>query len=73
MELLCREIESYTDIKLKTISFWLISESQLEERLKFGTRRGSAIIITVGTSKEAAKLCSKRLRFEGVLKVVKKY
>ena len=73
MELLCREIESSTGIKLKTVPRWLISESRLEERLESGTGRGSAIVITVGTSEEAAKLCSKGLRFGGALKVVEKY
>ena len=35
--------------------------------------KGSAIVITMGTSKEAAKLCSKGLRFGGALKIVEKY
>ncbi len=73
MEVLCREIESSTGIQLKTVPRWLISESRLEERLESGTGRGSAIVITVGTSEEAAKLCSKGLRFGGALKVVEKY
>lgn len=73
MELLCREIESSTGIQLKTVPRWLISESRLEERLESGTGRGSAIVITVGTSEEAVKLCSKGLRFGGALKVVEKY
>ena len=73
MEVLCREIESSTGIQLKTVPCWLISESQLEKRLESGTGRGSAIVITVGTSEEASKLCSRRLRFGGALKVVKKY
>ena len=73
MELLCREIESSTGIQLKTIPRWLISESRLEKRLDSDTGRGSAIVITVGTSEEAAKLCSKGLRFGEALKVVEKY
>lgn len=73
MVLLRRELESSTGIQLKTISRWLISESRLEERLESGTGRGSAIVITVGTSEEAAKVCSKGLRFGGALKVVEKY
>ena len=73
MELLCREIESSTGIQLKIVPRWLISESQLKERLESGTGRGSAIVITVGTSEEAAKLCSKGLRFGGALKVVEKH
>ena len=73
MEVLCREIESSTGIQLKTVPCWLISESQLEKRLESGTGRGSAIVITVGTSEEASKLCSGGLRFGGALKVVEKY
>ena len=73
MELLYWEIESSTRIQLKTIPCWLISESQLEKRLESHTGKGSAIVITVGTSKEAAKLRSKGLRFGGALKVVEKY
>ena len=73
MEVLCREIESSTGIQLETVPHWLISETRLEERLESGTERGSAIVITVGTSEKAAKLCSKGLRFGGALKVVEKY
>ena len=73
MEVLYREIKSSTGIQLKTVPRWLVSESRLDERLESGTRRGSAIVITVGTSEEAAKLCSKGLRFGGALKVVEKY
>ena len=73
MELLCREIESSTGIQLKTLPRWLISETRLVERLESGSGRGSAIVITVGNSAEASKLCSKGLRFGGALKVVEKY
>lgn len=73
MELLRREIESSTGIELKTQPRWLISEARLEERLESGSERGSAIVITVGNSSEASKLCSKGLRFGGALKVVEKY
>ena len=73
MELLRREIESSTGIQLKTLPRWLISETRLEERLESGSGRGSAIVITVGNSAEASKLCSKGLRFGGALKVVEKY
>ena len=38
-----------------------------------GNGRGSAIVITVGSSAEASKLCSKGFRFGGALKVVEKY
>lgn len=73
MEVLCQEIESSIGIQLKTVPRWLINKSRLEEHLESGIERGSAIVITVGISKEATKLCSKGLRFEGALKVVEKY
>lgn len=73
MELLCREIESSTGIKLKTTPRWLINEARLEERLESGDGRGSAIVITVGNEAEASKLCAKGLRFGGAPKVVEKY
>ena len=73
MELLCREIESSTGIKLKTLPRWLISEARLEERLETGNGRGSAIVITVGNEAEASQLCAKGLRFGGAPKVVEKY
>lgn len=73
MEIVCREIESSTGIQLKTLPRWLINENRLEERLESGNGRGCAIVITVGNSAEASKLCSKGLRFGGALKVVEKY
>ena len=73
MELLYREIESSTGIKLKTTPRWLINEERLEERLESGNGRGSAIVITVGNEAEASKLCAKGLRFGGAPKVVEKY
>lgn len=73
MELLCREIESSTGIRLETIPRWLINEERLEKRLESGNGRGSAILITVGTEIEASKLFAKRLRFGGAPKMVEKY
>lgn len=73
MELLRREIESSTEIKLKTLPRWLINKTQLEECLYSRNGKGSAIVITVGNSIEASRLCSKGLRFSGALKVVGKY
>ena len=70
---LCQEIESSTGIQLKIVLYWLISESRLEKRLESSTGRGFAIVIIVSTNKKAAKLCSKGLRFGGILKVVEKY
>ncbi len=73
MELLCREIESSTGIRLKTTPQWLINEERLEEQLETGNGRGSAIVITVGNEAEALKICAKGLRFGGAPKVVEKY
>lgn len=73
MELLCLEIEPSTGIKLKTTPRWLISKERLEERLGSGNGKKSAIVITVGNKAEALKLCAKRLRFGGALKVSEKY
>lgn len=58
---------------MKTVPCWLINESWLEERLESSTGWGSAIVIIAGTSKDAAKLCSKGLRFGDALKVVENY
>ena len=73
MEVLSREIESSTGIKLKTTPRWLIGEARIEKRLDTGNKRRSAIVITVGSKEEASKLCAKGLRFGGVPKVVEKY
>ncbi len=73
MELLCREIESSTGIKLKTMPRWLISKARLEERLEAGNGKGLAIVITVGNEVEVSRLCPKGLRFGGASKVVEKY
>lgn len=53
--------------------WWLISETRLEERLKSGIGRESAIVIIVRNSMGASKLCPKELRFKEALKVVEKY
>ena len=73
MELLCREIESSTGIRLKTTTRWLINKAWLEERLESGNGRGSAIVITVGNEVEALRLCARGLRFGGAHKVIEKY
>ncbi len=73
MEVLCREIEFSTGIKLKTTPHWLISEVQLEECLETGNKRGSVIVITVGNEADVSKLFAKGLRFGGAPKVVEKY
>ena len=73
IKLFYREIKSFTRIKLKTISQWLINKEQLEEQLESRNRRGSAIVITVGNEAKVSKLCAKGLRFGGAPKVIKKY
>lgn len=73
MEVLCHKIESSIGIKLKTVLCWLISESRLEECLESSTRKQLAIVITVDNSEETTKLCSKRLRFGDVFKIIAKY
>ena len=73
IELLCQEINSSTKMQLKTLPCWLISEIQLEKRLKSANGRRSTIVITVRNDAEALKLCFKGLRFEEALKVVKRY
>lgn len=73
IEILYQEIKSSMRILLKIVSCQLINESQLEKYLKSGIGRRFAIVIMVSTSEEVGKLCSKRLRFDRALKVVKKY
>ena len=73
MKILCREIESSTEIQLKTLPRLLINETQLEERLESVNGRRSAIVIALGNSVEASKLYFKGLRFGGALEVVEKY
>lgn len=73
LEVLYRKIESSIQIQLKTVPCQLINKSRLEKHLESSIRRESAIVITVSISKEATRLCSKGLRFEGALKVVEKY
>lgn len=73
MKPLSCKIESSIGIKLKTRPRWLMNEARLEERLKSGNGRGSAIVIAVENCTEASKLCFKGLKFGGVLKVVEIY
>ena len=73
MELLRREVESSTGIKLKTLPRWLIGETQLKEQQGSGNKRGSAIVITVKRESEAKQLCAFRLRFGGIVRVVERY
>jgi len=61
MELLRREVESSTGIKLKTLPQWLISETRLREQQESGNKRGSAIVITVKRESEAKQLCASGL------------
>lgn len=73
MELLKREVELSTGIRLKTVPRWLIHENRLRERRESGNSRGSAIVITVANASKVAYLCAKSLRFGGGLKVVEKF
>lgn len=59
IELLWREIKLSTEIKLKNFPRWLINKTQLEDCLDSGNEKGFAIVITVGNSLEALRLCSK--------------
>lgn len=72
MEILCKEIESSTGIRLKIRPQWLISKARYEERLETDGR-WFAIVITIGNEADASKICTKGLRFGGSLKVVEKY
>ena len=72
MELLKREVESLTGIRLKTIAHWLIHKSRLQERQDLGNNRGSVRVITVANSSETSYLCTNGLRFGEGLKVVER-
>ena len=73
MELLKREVESSTGIQLKTLPRCLINEDRLREAQTTGSKRGSAIVITVKGETEAKKLCASGLRFGGLVRVVEKF
>lgn len=60
-------------IQLKTLSYGLINETQLEKHLESKNRKRSTIVIIVKNSVEASKLYFKRLKFEKTLKIVEKY
>ncbi len=73
LELLKREVESSTGIQLKTMPRWLISEDRLKEQQEKGSKRGSAIVLTVSNEIEAKRLLANGLRFGGTVKKVEKY
>ena len=73
LELLKKEVESSTGIQLKTMPRWLISEDRLKEQQEKGSKRGSAIVITVSNKIEAKWLLTNGFRFEGAVKKVEKY
>lgn len=54
MEVLCRKIELFMRIQLKTIPYLLISESWPEKYLESNVGKRSAINITMGIKEEAA-------------------
>lgn len=66
-------MESLTGIHLKTLPRWLIHKDRLRERQESGNNRGSAIVIIIVNASDAAYLCTKGLRFGGVLKLFEKY
>lgn len=73
IELLYLKIKSSTRINLKTRTSWLINEARLEKYLESKNRIGLAIVIIIGSSMQASKLCSKKLRFGKTLKVIENY
>lgn len=50
-----------------------INETYLKEDLESSTKKRSTIVIIIGISKKAIKLCLKKLRFGDALKIIKKY
>ncbi len=73
MEVLTREVESSTEVELKTTPCWLIHENQLRKRQESRNYLGSSIVITVTNNSDACYLCVRGLRFGGTLKVVERY
>lgn len=72
IELLWREIESFIEIMLKIFLHWLINKTQLEKCLGFENGKSFAMVIMTGNSIKASRLYSKKLRFSGTFKVIKK-
>ena len=56
IELLKQEVESSTDIQLKTLPRWLINKNRLQEQQKTGNKQGFAIVITVKGKSKARQL-----------------
>lgn len=73
MELLKREMDSSTGIKLKPVSQRLVHENRLRERQESGDNQGFAIVITVAKHSQASYLYAKDLRSGGGLKIVEKF
>lgn len=73
MKLLKREVESSTDIPLKTMPRWLINENRLKQQQELDNKHGSAIVITVGSEAEVKRLIASGLRFGGAVLKVEKY
>lgn len=73
IEVFCQEIESFTEMQLKTVFCQLIGKSQLEKRQESGNKRRFAIVLTMYTSKKVVKLYFKELRLRRLLKVGQKY
>lgn len=73
IELFKKKVESAIGIQLKTLLYELISESWLKKQQKFDNKQGSAIIIIVSNKSKSKKLYVSGLRFDGVVKIIKKY
>ena len=73
IELLQREIETSTDIQLKAKPRWLISKAKIEERASSGGKANSTIVITVGSEKEAKRLCAQCLKLGKGARPVEKF
>ena len=72
MELLKQEVESSTGIQLKIFPSWLISDNYLRDQQETKTKQSSAIVITVKIKTKRKQPCASGLRFDRVVKGVKK-
>lgn len=59
-------MESATEVQLKALSCWLISENRLRAQQESSNKQGLAIVITVSGEAEAKKLCASGLHFGGI-------
>ena len=73
MEILKQEVKSLINIQLKTLSQWLISEDRFREVQTTGNKPRSAILIMVKGETKVKRLFISSLRFDGLMKMVKKF